>query len=448
MTGQMTTLGRTLTAAFAMAVVLAGCGNQERILEGERLDLRALNTAADEEASEANQEPVRVDKLSLASAVVNGEWTHRNGSAQHLIRHPALGRSLNKIWTANIGTGNSKKHFVTASPVVGGGRVFTMDANAGVRAFTTGGAPVWAADLTPPNEKSNEASGGGLAYGNGVLAVTTGHGEVVVMDPATGAVRWRHQMTGAISADPVIAGDMVVAVARNNVALGLDIKNGRIKWQQVSPGNTAGVAGSGAPAALGKLVVIPFSSGELVGTVASNGLRAWSGSVTGSNKGLARNLVSDISSDPVIDGRTLYVANQTGRLAAMDRRSGERLWTAKDGSYTPVWPAGSAVFMVTDRFAVKRLNASDGTEVWSQELPDFKQDRERRKRATYAYFGPVLAGGQIWVGGSDGLLRSYDPVNGTLTGTVDIPGGAASQPAVAGGRMYILSGNGQIHAYQ
>lgn len=447
MTGQRFQIGRTLTASLLMGAVLVACGNQERILEGERLDLRAPILADVEEAA-VEETQTRVDKLSLASPSTNAEWTHRNGSAQHLIKHPTLGRSLIKIWTANIGTGNSKKHVITASPIVAGGRVFTMDANAGVRAFTTAGAPVWSVDLTPPNEKANEASGGGMAFGNGVLAVTTGHGEVIAMDPASGAVRWRHQMTGAISADPVVVGNTIVAVARNNVAIGLDIKNGRVQWQQLSPGNSAGIAGSGAPAALGKLVVIPFSSGELVGTVVSNGSRAWSGSVSGGNKGLARNLVADISSDPVIDGRTVYVANQTGRLAAMDRRSGTRLWTAKDGSYTPVWPAGSAVFMVTDRFAVKRLNASDGSEVWSQELPDFKAEKDRRKRATYAYFGPVVAGGQVWVAGSDGLLRSYDPVNGTLTGTLDIPGGAASQPAISEGRMYILSANGQIQAYQ
>lgn len=433
--------------ALLLGAVLVGCGNRERILEGERLDIRAP-ILADGETAPVEETEVRIDKLSLGSTSTNASWTHRNGSAQHLIKHPTLGRTLTKVWTANIGTGNSKKHGITASPIVADGRVFTMDATSGVRAFTTAGAPVWAVDLTPPNEKANEASGGGMAYGGGVLAVTTGHGEVIAMDPASGAVRWRHKMTGAISADPVIVGNTIVAVARNNVALGLDIKNGRVEWQQLSPGSTAGVAGSGAPAALGKLVVIPFSSGELVGTVASNGLRAWSGSVSGGNKGLARNLVADISSDPVIDGRTVYVANQTGRLAAMDRRSGSRLWTAKDGSYTPVWPAGGAVFMVTDRFAVKRLNASDGSEVWSQALPDFKQEKDRRKRATYAYFGPVVAGGQVWVAGSDGLLRSYDPVNGTLTGTIDIPGGAASQPAIAGGRMYILSANGQIHAYQ
>ena len=444
---QIFLIGRTLMIFFLAGAFLSGCGNREPILEGKRLDLRAPIVIEDQVIS-VKKPDVRIDKLSLLPPTVNAEWTHRNGSSQHLIKHPKLGRSLAKIWTANIGAGNSKKRSITASPIVANGHVYTMDASAVARAFTTMGSPVWSVDLTPPNEKANEASGGGMAYGGGVLAITTGHGEVVALNADNGSVLWRHKTRSAISADPVIVGNMVVAVGRNNVAIGLDIRNGRLKWQQISQGNTAGVAGAGAPAARGNLVVIPFSSGELVGTIASNGLRAWSRSISGKNTGLARSMISDISSDPVIDGLNVYAANQAGRLVAMDRRSGSLLWTAQDGSYTPVWSIGSAVFVVTDRFAVKRLNSSDGSEVWSQKLPGFKNSKDSRKRATYAYFGPVVAGGQVWVAGSDGLLRSYDPINGMLTGKVDIPGGAASQPAIADGRLYILSANGRVHAYE
>ena len=447
MLGQKSHIGYALAVILITGSMLVGCGNRERVLEGERLALRASIQVDDEEVV-VEKEDALVDRLVLEAPSINVDWTHRNGSAQHKIKHPTLRQSPEKVWTANIGKGNTKKRGITASPIVAGGLIYTMDANAGVRAFTTAGVQVWFVDLTPPNEKANEASGGGMAFGNGVLAVTTGHGEVIALDATNGAVRWRHSIKGAISADPVIVEKTVVAVGRNNIAVGLDIQNGRLKWQQKSQGNTAGVAGAGAPAALGKLVIIPFTSGQLVGTVVTNGLRAWSVSISGRNNGLARNLFADISGDPVIDGRVVYVANQTGRLVAVDRRSGTRLWTAKEGAYTPVWPVGGAVFVVTDRFAVKRLNASDGSEVWSQKLPGFKNKKDRRKRATFAYFGPVVAGGQVWVAGSDGLLRSYNPTTGLLTGTIDIPGGAASQPAIAGGRMYVLSANGQIHAYQ
>ncbi|MCP5072585.1 MAG: PQQ-binding-like beta-propeller repeat protein [Rhodobacteraceae bacterium] len=437
--------------ALALTVLLsaASCGDREVILQGERLDIRDLSTDTEEATDETVAEiPVEVTKLALAAPVRNAEWTHRNGSAEHLIPHPALGRTLTKVWSQSIGTGNSRKHSITSDPIVAGGRIFTMDSSAGLRAFTTEGASIWSRDLTPPHERAAEATGGGLAYGSGTLFATTGHGEVIALDPATGAERWRHKMSGSVSAAPVVSGDIVIAVSRDNTALGLDISNGRIRWRQTSSGDVAGVLGAGSPAASGGLAVLPFASGEIVGAVNRNGLRAWSAVVSGGHRGIARNYVGDISGDPVMDGSTVYVANQSGRMASLDRRSGERNWTVNEGSYSPVWPAGGAVFMISDEFAVKRLNASDGAEVWSAELPDYKAERAKRRKDAYAYFGPTLGGGQIWVAGSDGLLRSYDPVTGAVTGTVQIPGGAASQPAIAGGRLYILSASGQLHAFQ
>ncbi|MBC6443802.1 MAG: PQQ-binding-like beta-propeller repeat protein [Rhodobacteraceae bacterium] len=425
-----------------LVLVLVNCGNREPVLPGERLDLRAPPQ------DDAEPAPIVPDRLVLDKAVVNAEWTHRNGSARHNIRHPVLNRTLTRIWSTGIGSGNSRKHQITADPVIAGGRIFTLNSRSGARAFSPAGVLIWDRDLTPPNEKSGEASGGGMAYGSGALAVTTGHGDVYVLDPATGEPRWRHRMPGAISAPPAIIGDVVVAVSRNNTALGLNITNGRILWQILSPGRTAGIAGAGAPAAMGNLAVIPYASGEVIGVVATNGLRAWSAAVTGGRKGVARGIINDISADPVIVGTTVYAGNQAGRIASIDRRSGAGNWIAQDGSYTPVWPASGAVFIVTDAFRVKRLNASDGQEVWSADLPGYKTGRPQRRRDAYAHFGPILAGGQIWVASSDGLLRSYDPETGTMTGTADIPGGAASQPAVADGVMYILSGNGRLHAYR
>ena len=56
--------------------------------------------------------------------------------------------------------------------------------------------------------------------------------------------------------------------------------------------------------------------------------------------------------------------------------------------------------------------------------------------------------GRIFVASSDGSLRAFDPTNGTLTHTAEIPGGAAAQPAVSGGTLYVVSGKGQLLAFR
>lgn len=433
---------RRLAIVAGLALALLGaCSEKELILPGEREPIRE---GAQSEAVE------RTVALRLPVAKVNADWTHKNGGPTHFAGHPALSANLTHLWSVPIGEGNATKQRLSADPVVAGGRIFTQDAVAGVRAFDTSGKLLWSVDLTPASDQYGQASGGGLAFGGGRLFATTGYGEVVALNPETGSVFWRHKMGAAISAAPVVVGDQVIVVARNNVAQSLSQSFGRIEWEQRSAGEDPGVVGAGTPAALPRLAVLPFTNGELIAALTLNGQRVWSAAVSGTRVGLARSEVADISGDPVIAGDTIYAANQSGRLVSIDRRTGERNWTAKDGSYSPVLPIAGSVFVLTDTAALKRLDARDGSEIWSVQLPEYEPVRRWRKEPldAYVYYGPVLAGGRLIVAGSDGVMRNYDPQTGAPLSTFEIPGGAASHVAIAGGRLYIVSGDGMLHAFQ
>lgn len=434
---------QTLVCAAGLAMILlSACAEKELILPGEREPIR--ETAQTES-------PERTVALRLPRATANADWTHKNGGPAHFAGHPALASELTLLWSAPIGEGNATKQRLSADPIVADGRIFTQDAVAGVRAFDTSGKQLWSVDLTPASDQYGQASGGGLVFGGGRLFATTGYGEVIAIDPETGAILWRHKMGAAISAAPVVIGDHVIAVARNNIAQSLTQSYGRIEWEQRSTGEDPGVVGAGAPAALPRLVVLPFTNGELIAALTLNGQRVWSTAVTGTRVELARSGVADISGDPVIAGGTIYAANQSGRLVAVDRRTGDRKWTAHDGSYSPVFPIGGSVFVLTDTAALKRLDAGDGSEIWSVELPEYKPGGRRFRRGfleAYVYYGPVVAGGRLILAGSDGIMRTYDPATGAALSTVEIPGGAASHVAIAGGRLYVVSGDGRLHAYQ
>ena len=123
-----------------------------------------------------------------------------------------------------------------------------------------------------------------------------------------------------------------------------------------------------------------------------------------------------------------------------------RLWTAGEGSYSPVVAFDNSVFLVSDESKLVRLDARNGDVIWAVDLPYYKRDRTRKD--AYAHFGPVLAGGRLLVASSDGGLRSFDPASGAMLSMVDIPSGAASPPAIVGGVLYILSAKGQLHAYR
>lgn len=440
-------LTKQLVSLACVLGLIAACAKEEERLPGERLELRSkLNTSTDDEAAAAINDLIERQEISLSAAVPNSSWTHRNGSAAHSIAHPSFSTEPRLRWSRDIGSGNKRRLRLSSDPVIADGRVFALDSGGQISALSTSGAPLWSRSLVPASDAKDAVPGGGLAVTDGLLVATTGFGDVVAMDPATGAEKWRQKMPASISAAPVISDDRVIALSRNNLAYGLTRDFGRIAWEVQGVDRGTSVLGGGTPAIAGGLAILPFASGEVISVIPRNGVTAWSQKISGRRIGAATSFVTGISGDPVASGDTIYFGTQAGRLTSVDRRSGQRNWTAKEGAQGPVWPESGSIFLITDQDRLKRLNAVTGEPLWSAELPRFKNTK--KLKGEYAHYGPVLAGGVLWVAGSDGELRKFSPVDGKLLGSVAIPGGAASQPAVAGGVMYLLSNSGQLHAFQ
>jgi outer membrane protein assembly factor BamB len=114
----------------------------------------------------------------------------------------------------------------------------------------------------------------------------------------------------------------------------------------------------------------------------------------------------------------------------------------------PVWVSGGSVFLISDQNELVRLDGATGERIWGAELPLFVKERERRRKSIFAHYGPILAGGRLIVASDDGQLRSFNPTDGSALGSVDLPGGAASDAVVAGQTLYVVSGNGQLHAFR
>lgn len=446
-------LGRA-GAALAAAALLAACAS-EPILPGQRFDVRtpleASEPGPDGAVDLAAAVPVQVNRaepISLPGAVDHSEWTHRYGGPAHHIRHPALGAALRPVWSADIGAGEGRSASITADPVVAARRVFTLDSAARAMAHSTSGQPLWSRDLVPPEDRPGEATGGGLAHGGDRLFVTTGFGELHALDPATGRVIWTQDFDAPVDGAPTVADGLVYVASRDARAFAVRADTGRLAWQlpgAPSPSSTIGGAG---PAVTDRLAIFPFGSAELVATLRRGGVRVWSATVAGQRRGRAYAGFSDITGDPVVEGGVVYAGSPAGRIAALDARSGERLWTASEGAMSPVWPVGGSVFAVTDRGQLVRLDGSDGSVIWAVDLPYFRNERFRRRQSVFAHYGPVLAGGRLLVAGSDGQVRSFDPRDGRLISSFAIRGGATTNPVVVGGTLYLVSGDGRLHAYR
>lgn len=437
-----------LGAVGLALLTMAACDNSELVLDGPRFDVRSDVPVLGADLPDGGAPTSDAPEFDAPAQSNNTDWTHRGGGPTHQVTHPALGTSLTQIWQAGIGQGNTKRGRITADPIVGGGRIFTMDSASQVVATGNDGATLWSRALVPVTDKATDASGGGLAYGSNTVIAATGFGEIFALDATSGAIKWRQKLDAPVTSAPTLVDNLVYVVTRDSRGWAVDLENGRLRWQVPGAPTGAFVVGGAGPAVSDRLAIFPFGSGEIVATLKNSGVRAWSSSVSGQRRGRAYAGVGDITGDPVLVGDTIYAANHAGRTVAMEVTTGSRKWTATEGALGPVWPAGDSVFLINDQAQLMRLNAETGETIWAQDLPYFTRVKPKRRNAIYAHRGPILAGGRLIVASDDGLLRSFDPSNGALLNSVALPGGAASTPVVANGVLYVVTGKGNLVAFR
>ena len=444
-------------ALLGIAAVAAGCSQREVPLTGQRFDVRMpLSETRDVVSDETDTlvdtaektVPNEVRDISLEEPADFNSWTHVAAGPTHKTIHAKLSSEIRQIWSVPVGEGNSRRSVITATPVVAGDKIFTMDSKCTVMAHTRDGQTLWSESLVPPFEGDGDASSGGLAYWNGRLFATTGFGALHSIDPASGAVLWTQKFGAAANFAPTVADGIAYVVTADSKAWAVDVRNGRIRWRLESIPAAGSVHSDVAPAISEGRVYFPFPSGEIISASASSGEPYWSAKVAGIRVAGPRFAMRGVSSPPVVDGGILYAANQSGKMSAINTSDGKANWTADEGAYSAVVPAGDSVFLVSDAAELVRLDASTGRRIWAVPLPEFKRPRARRKKAVFANYGPVLVGGRLIVASSDGFIRHFEPESGTLIGTTELPSGASSGPVVVDGVLYLTTDQGRLLAFR
>ena len=438
-------------AIAVLGTALASC-TPEVILPGTRHPVR--EPLQDSLATDQNPDPQPAAlpgntsaAINLPRPVANADYPQHGGNAAHSGVSGALSAQPVLVWTVPVGTGNSRQNRVSATPVVAGARVFTMDALARVDAVSTAGAHLWSVDLTPAFDRDGAVSGGGLAASATQVIATTGYGEIIALDALTGGIQWRQRLDSPAAGAPTIAGNRAYVMGRDGTGWAISLAGGKVLWQVPGTVGVGGILGGAAPATDGHSVVFPLPSGSLIALTAA-GDAVWTAPLTGDRPGRAYTPLGDITGDPVISGGYVYAGTAAGRTSAIAMAGGQRLWEADEGALNPPLVVGGSVFVISDENRLVRLNGGTGAAIWSTPLPYYTQVKEKRRKAIYASYGPVLAGGHIAVASSDGLLRLFNATDGTLAASTEIPGGAASAPALAGGVLYLVSADGKLLAFR
>ena len=288
------------------------------------------------------------------------------------MNHPALPDKLERAWETSIGEGSARYTRVMSQPVIAGGRIFAMDGGAQVSALdAASGKSIWQVDLKPEDQRGS-AFGGGPSFWKDRLYVATGYAEVVALDPADGKVVWRKNVTSPVHAPPTVADGRIFAVTVDNELDVLAVEDGRRLWSHNGIPETAGLLGGASPAVEGEIVIAPYSSGELFALRVENGRAVWSDSLAANRSVNAVAALADIRGRPVIDRGKVFAVSHSGRMAAIDLRSGERVWEQEIASSHSPWIVGDYVFVLANDNEVVCLTHDEGKVRWVRELRRYR----------------------------------------------------------------------------
>ncbi len=392
-------------------------------LPGKRIAIMAEGNKVGGELASADR------PITLPSLVANDSWSQPGGSPGNAPGHLSLNASVKTVWSGDAGKGSSKYGKLTASPIVYDGKVFTLDAAGRVSAFaTSGGSSVWRASVTPEGEKNAEKGyGGGLAADNGRLYVASGYGTVSALDPKTGKKLWERQIGVPIRTSPTAAGDRLFFVTSDGELYCLSGADGAENWKFRSLSDKASFITNASPAVDGDTVVVPFSSGDVVGLKVATGQAIWTESLARTRTASSLAAMSD-AARPALDGGVAFAVGHAGRMVATNVRNGERLWSLTIPSIQQPWVAGDTIFVVDTSGQAMAVTRRDGKIAWTAKLP-----------GEGSWSGPVLAGNKLWLASSKGGLVSVDASTGKVASTQDLGSPIFIAPIVAGGRMFVLT---------
>lgn len=382
----------------------------------------------------------------LPAPVVNEGWTQPGGNAAKVMGHVALGDSPTRAWSAEI-DGGSNRQRLAAAPVIGEGKLFVVDVDATLHAFNAAtGAKLWQMTI-PQNEENRQARfGGGASYEAGRVYATDGLGDVVAVNAADGSVLWRAKPGGPLRGAPTLANGQVYVLSQDNQLFALNDADGKVAWTQTGSLEAQGVFGSAAPGASAGTIVAGFSSGELNAYRYENGRTLWQDALSRSTISTSVSSLADVDADPVIaDGRA-YALGQGGRMVAVDIGTGQRLWEQNLAGISTPWVAGEWIFVMTDDARLVCLSRANGKVRWISQLKGYRNVEKRTNAITW--FGPVLAGGRLWVTNSRGELVAASPTDGTVQTTIEAAESFTLAPVVANNMLYVLDQKGRLSAYR
>jgi outer membrane protein assembly factor BamB len=441
---------RVMVALAVASLALAGCSTVSKLNpfharpkpgkgpQPERISLLELSDQLKVSASLKGQD------FYLPPAQPQADWPLAGGTPEQSVENVAAAADFRVAWRRSFGLKSGRRSHVMAPPIAAEGKVFVMDAGAVVSAHDQRtGAQIWRTNLQPKAKRDRDGFGGGLAYDEGKLYVTSGFRLVAQLDPASGRVQWLTRTPAPIHDAPTVAAGRVYAIDVDDELLTFATATGAPDWTYQALTEPARMLMASSPAVSNGTLVASFASGELVALRSDNGTELWNQPLSHTTRSSALSEIRDIAGRPVIYKGDVFAISHADVMADTDLRTGDIRWQLPLSGFTTPWAAGDVVFAVDDTGQVICASRESGQLYWITDLnappPVTKKHKKPPKRVAAVWSSPILASGRLIIVSDKGQAVAIDPKTGEVQQRLKIGDDALIGPIAAGGMLYVAT---------
>jgi len=330
------------------------------------------------------------------------------------------------VWQERVG----KSGVYAFSPAVVGSSVYAASQD-GSLARVDEGKLAWKINV-------EQSLSGGVGADEKMVVVGSPKGDVLAFSSADGKPLWTAKVGSEILSPPAIGEGLVVVRSGDNRLTAYDALDGKLKWVYQRPSPVLALRTSARLLIEGKYVFSGFPGGKLIAVSTSNGAALWEGTVALPKGSTELDRVADITSQPVISGRTICAVAFQGRVACFDLGNGNLLWARDMSSSVGLAMDSRNLYVTDDEGSVYALNQAGGASVW-------KQDKLHLRRVT----APVPQRGLVAVADAQGIVHFLNRDDGSFTARVTTDGSPVVAPLQQFGTgLVVQTSNGGVYAIE
>jgi outer membrane assembly lipoprotein YfgL len=271
-----------------------------------------------------------------------------------------------------------------------------------------------------------------------LVVVGSTFGDLVALNSADGAVRWKVRLNGEVLSAPAVNERLVAIRTVDGKLRGLSAKDGHELWTQEQQVPRLSLRGTAWPIVTGDLVLCGFDNGKVAAVNANDGSIQWETTISPAHGKTELERLDDVDAGVRVSGSDVYAIGFQGRIAMLALDTGQIWWSHDASSFRGIGLDEGALYVATADGEVVALRRRTGTELWRQ-----KALLHRRLSAA------VEADTSIVTGDYQGYVHWLDKATGALaarasTGKVRI----SNSPVVVGNMVLVVNDAGKISAFR